>query len=150
MQNSELPGTSGFSLLSLGWKCKLTNEIIPGLHTLCVCVCVFVCDQNNLPLVTNPWTVSAWPKMSYGICQPLCPFCCLSENLGSLYRKVVPGVFCNVMVFMICRMGMWILHTEHVYFEQWLGQVDPWRPVPCAFVRGLKRDRKGHLKTLMF
>jgi hypothetical protein len=35
------PGHQGFSLLSLGWKCKLTNEIIPGLHTLCVHTCVW-------------------------------------------------------------------------------------------------------------
>jgi len=48
----------------------------------------------------------------------------------------------NVMIFMICTMGMkvdlqdgcmWILQSGmHVDFEQWLGQVDARRPVHCA------------------
>jgi hypothetical protein len=38
-------------------------------------------------------------------------------------------------------MGMWI-------FKQWLGQLDPRKPVHCTFVRGLKGGRKGHMKTI--
>jgi hypothetical protein len=69
MQNSELPWTSGFSLLSLGWKCKLTSEIIPGLHTLCVCVCVCVCvcDQNSIQFIIF------WVIRSRASCHLDCP-----------------------------------------------------------------------------
>jgi len=38
----------------------------------------------------------------------------------------VPSTFHNIMVFIICIMGMWILN-------KWLGQVDPRRPINYAF-----------------
>lgn len=35
--------------------------------------------------------------------------------------------------------------------KQWLGHVDPRRPVHCALLRGLKRaGRKGHISRLIF
>jgi len=52
-------------------------------------------------------------------------------------QSTVPGTFHNIMVFMICRMGMWIFHSgHHVDFEQCLGQVDPRRFVHYAFLQG--------------
>jgi hypothetical protein len=52
----------------------------------------------------------------------------------------VPGMFHNLIVFMIYRMGMWVFHSgHHVDFGQWLGQVDPRRFVHCAFVQGSHR-----------
>jgi hypothetical protein len=39
------------------------------------------------------------------------------------------------MIFMICAMGLCI-------FEEWLGQVDPRRPVHCALEVRPKKDMK--------
>jgi hypothetical protein len=50
------------------------------------------------------------------------------------------------MVFMMCNTN------GHVNFEQWLGQVDPRRPVHCAslcIVRELIEGKKGPMKTIM-
>jgi hypothetical protein len=52
-------------------------------------------------------------------------------------QSTVPGTFHNITVFMICRMGMGVLHSgHHVDFEKWSGQVDQRRFVHCAFVQG--------------
>jgi hypothetical protein len=52
-------------------------------------------------------------------------------------QSTVAGTFHNIMVFMLCRLGMRIFHgSHHVDFEQWLAQVDPRRFVHRALVQG--------------
>jgi hypothetical protein len=45
------------------------------------------------------------------------------------------------------------LHNGHVNFEQWLGQVDPRRPVHCAALcrvqENQKRPHENHFVTRM-
>jgi hypothetical protein len=50
---------------------------------------------------------------------------CAFEKFGQRAQWHVPHTFHNVMVFMMCNTN------GHVDFEQWLGQVDPRRPVHC-------------------
>jgi hypothetical protein len=56
-------------------------------------------------------------------------------------QSTVPGTFHNRMVFMICRMGMWVLHSGHrVDFEQWSGQVDQRRFVHLCLCAGFSQS----------